>query len=440
MSKIILVLLKNGFFTRKNHRGESLTKSLQELGPSFIKLGQTLSVRPDIIGEKLANDLSQLQDKIPPFDINKARDTIEKELEGKINEIFETFDENPIAAASIAQVHKAVTKEGLKVAVKILRPDVEKRFKKDIKLFYAIAKFIKTFKKAQRLRPNAVVKVFEDSVKKELDLRMEAAAASELKENCKNDEGIFIPTVYWRYTSAKVLTTSWVDGIGISKTEELIKAGHNLEEITKRLSIAFLNQTYRDGFFHADIHPGNLFVNKNGEIAFIDFGIMGRLDYETKVFVAEILRGFINRDYAHVAKVHFQAGYVPKHKSELDFMLACRAIGEPIMGLASNEVSIAKLLSMLFKVTEDFEMQTQPQLILFQKTMVLVEGVGQKLYPSLNMWEHAEGWIKNWAKDNISLKARLKNDLKNSNDFLHDLPKIIRKIDDYLDYKLKSIT
>ena len=433
MLYILSVLILNGVFISNTNRGKRMSRAFKILGPSFIKFGQALSVRPDIVGTKIAEDLSDLQDKIPPFSSKKAISIIEKEMGKKIDELFSHFNEESVAAASIAQVHQAITIDGKQVAVKILRPNIEKDFKRDIKLFYSIAYFLKPFKKVKRLRPEAIVDVFADSVKKELDLRLEAASASELKENCANDDGIYIPNIYWNLTSQKVLVTEWINAIGINDKEKLLQAGLNLEKVTENLSIAFLNQSFRDGFFHADIHPGNLFVDNKGNIVPVDFGIMGRLDRRTRIFVAQILRGFLTGDYKHVAKVHFDAGYVPKHKSEQDFMLACRAIGQPIMGLPANQVSIARLLAMLFKVTEDFEMETQPQLLLLQKTMVLIEGVGQKLYPNVNMWQQAESWIKIWSKDNLSAEAFMKENAKELLSIMIDLPNKLKKIDLLID-------
>ncbi|MCE3231745.1 MAG: engA [Rickettsiaceae bacterium] len=436
--RIIAVLTFSGVFFTDKKRGKRLTKALKILGPSFIKLGQTLSVRPDLVGHEVAEALSDLQDNVPPFSSKKARKIIEKELGKTLEQLFSKFEKNAVAAASIAQVHKAVTLDGEKVAVKILRPNIERDFGKDIKLFYSIAHILKRFKKVKRLRPVAVVDVFANSVKKELDLRLEAASASELKENCAGDAEIYIPKIYWPLISRRILVTEWIDGAPIYDRDALIAAGHDLEILTERLSISFLNQSFRDGFFHADIHPGNIFVDSEGRIVPIDFGIMGRLDKQTRIYVAEILRGFLTGDYKHVARVHFDAGYVPAHKSEADFMLACRAIGEPIMGLPVSQVSIAKLLAMLFKVTEDFDMETQPQLLLLQKTMVLVEGVGQKLYPQVNMWQQAEGWIENWAKSNLGIEARLKDEAKQIFSMFIDLPKQLKKIDKVLNKVLED--
>jgi len=427
--RIFVVIFICMFTKTPRNRGEYLAKALEKLGPSFIKFGQALSVRGDVVGDEVAKSLSRLQDKMSPFSTKKAIATIEKELGSKLNDVFAEFEGKSVAAASIAQVHKGVTKDGEVVAIKILRPGIEKKFKRDIDLLYFVAKIISKFSTFKRLRLIEVIDVFADTVRKELDLRIEAACASELRENCKNDEAVYIPKVFWEYNARRVMVLEWVDGIPINDKEALLKAGHDLQVISERLAITFLNQTFRDGFFHADIHPGNLFVDKAGNIVQVDFGIMGSLDKKTRIYVAEILRGFLSGDYQHVAQVHFDAGYVNQDKSVHDFALACRAIGEPIMGLPANKVSIAKLLTLLFKVTEDFEMSTQPQLILLQKTMVLIEGVGQSLYPEANMWQMADGWIKEWAKNNLGPSAMLKDGLKDLLSIFKTLPQRLKELD-----------
>ncbi len=430
--RILATIIVCKFFCMPKNRGDYLANSLEKLGPSFIKFGQALSVRADVVGEDVASSLTRLQDKMPPFSTKQAIATIEKELGRKIDEIFAEFEGQPIAAASIAQVHKAVTKDGKTVAVKILRPGIEKKFKHDIALLYFVARIVSWIPACKRLRPIEVVDVFADTVKKELDLRMEAACASKLRKNCKDDTGIYIPKIFWEFSARRILVLEWVDGIPINDNEALLQAGHDLRIISEHLAVAFLNQAFRDGFFHADIHPGNLFVDKSGHIVPVDFGIMGVLDKNTRIFVAEILRGFLTGDYMHVAQVHFDAGYVGADKSVYDFALACCAIGEPIMGLPANKISIARLLTLLFKVTEDFDMRTQPQLLLLQKTMVLIEGVGQKLYPEVNMWQMTESWIQEWAKDNLGPSAHIKSGLKDLLSLLKTLPQRLKELDKFI--------
>ena len=412
---------------------EYQVKSLKRLGPSFVKLGQTLSVRPDIVGVKYAKALSKLQDKLPAFSGDVAKNIVQSELGMPIEEVFAEFSSQAIAAASIAQVHKAVTHQGDVVAVKVMRPYIRKQFERDIELLRGCASFLSYFPRYRRLKPREVVETFADSAKKELDMHMEAASASQLKENTIHDEGFYVPKVFWKWTTSSVLTMEWVDGIPIGQIDALKEAGHDLEAISRVLAISFFNQAYRDGFFHADIHPGNLFVNAQSQIVPVDFGIMGSFDRATRIYVAEILRGFLNADYMHVAKMHFDAGYIPKNQSIHDFALACRAIGEPIRGLSVGEISVGKLLTLLFKITESFQMETQPQLLLFQKNLVLVEGVGGALYPQVNMWKLAEPWIEEWAKHNITPKAKAKHMIDEFKEFARFMPERMHQIGAMLD-------
>lgn len=410
--------------------GECLAKALAVMGPSFIKLGQTLSTRADVVGDDIAADLAMLRDKLPPFPAAKAHEIIETELGKPLNQLFSFFEDTSVAAASIAQVHKAITVEGRHVAVKILRPGIEKAFARDIALFLWIARMIETLRPSlRRLKPMEVMKTFQHSVRLEMDLRFEAAAASELKENCRDDEGFYVPEVDWQRTSHRILTLEWVDGIPIDNRDALVASGHDPAKLAGQLAIIFFNQAYRDGYFHADLHPGNLFVNAKGDIVPVDFGIMGRLDKQTKIYVAEILRGFLKKDYQRVAQVHFTAGYVPSHQSMGDFQQACRSIGEPIVGLPLNKISIAHLLAQLFKITEDFEMETQPQLLLLQKTMVLVEGVGGILNPEANMWKLAEPWIERWAAQNLSPQAQLKDMAVHLATLVRNLPEQLNRLE-----------
>lgn len=436
---ILFHITRTGALWQAPGSAEKLCRALYLLGPSFVKMGQLMSVRPDIVGIELAQELTQLQDKVPPSPTAVARKSVERELGKPIEAVFTEFSDPAIAAASIAQVHKAKTLDGQDVAVKILRPNVEKSFQRDIAILYGLAKVLNRFKRFKRLKFIEVVQTLEKAVKTEMDFRLEAASGSELRERSVNDEGFYVPQIYWSMTSQSVLTMEWVNGIPINHKDELIAAGHDLKEIAKKLSCAFFNQSYRDGFFHADMHPGNLFVNPNGDIVPVDFGIMGRLNQETRLLVAEILRGFINADYEYVAEVHFQAGYVPANQSRGDFALACRAIGEPILGLPANQISIAKLLALLFKITEDFQMETQPQLLLFQKTMVMIEGVCQDLYPEVNLWQHAEPWIADWAKQNLGAKAHLKRSVQDITRLLKALPRTSARLDALLEYYIDKL-
>lgn len=430
LAKIIFILFKNlycflPFIPRflkiksKYRLGQKLSKSFEELGPVFIKFGQSLSTRADIIGINVAEDLSNLRDRLTPFPFEIARSTIEQEFHKKISELYLEFNPISIASASISQVHKAINYKGEYVAVKILRPGIEKAFGRDIRLFYYLAKLINRFQpNLRRLKLLEIIDTFVSTVKMEMDLRLEAAAADELKQNFLNDLAVYIPTIDWELTSRKVLTLEWIDAISIDNKEALINAGHNLKDLAAKLSICFFNQAYRDGFFHADLHHGNILVNQAGQLVFIDFGIMGRLNYDTRLYVAEILKGFLERDYLHVAKIHIKAGYVPKHQPVENFAQACRSIGEPIIGLPANQISVGKLLAQLFKITEDFEMETQPQLLLLQKTLIVVEGVGSSLDQEVNMWKLAEPWIKKWASKNLGIDMRTIQATKKFIDFI----------------------
>lgn len=436
---ITLLLLSSGcLFGQKKKRAKRLLHLLQRLGPSYIKLGQTLSVRPDIVGVEVAKELSNLQENIPPFASKKAVQLIEKETGAPLKESFAEFNETPVAAASVAQVHQAVTNDGKTVAVKLLRPGIAKAFQKDIRVFYMLASWFSLHKKAKRLRLKEVVAMFERTVHRELDLRMEAASASQLAQNCQHDAGVHIPAIHWSLTSQKMLTTEWVEGTNILDVDALKAQGISRRDVAKKLAINFFNQVYRDGFFHADTHPGNLMVDKQGRLVMVDFGIMGRLDEDTRIFVAKILHGFLVGDYDAVAKVHFDAGYVPANQKVEEFSIACRAIGEPILGLPASKVSIAKLLALLFRITEEFEMETQPQLLLLQKTMVLVEGIGAALYPEVNLWQLAEDWIQDWATENLSAKAEIKRKGRQMADQLASLPITLKKLQALVAYEYEQ--
>ncbi len=392
----------------------AISAALAELGPSWIKLGQFLATRPDIVGMERAVQLSELQDRLPPFSMQEAEREIEAGLGAPVGELFADFGP-PVAAASIAQVHKATTADGRAVAVKILRPGVEKRFEKDLEAFYFAARMVERFHApSRRLKPVEVVDTLAHSVRLEMDLRMEAAAMSEMAENTRDDPDFRIPQVDWQRTSRRILTTEWIDGVPLSDVAGLRAAGHDLERLADTVIQSFLRQTLRDGFFHADLHQGNLFVDAQGNLVVVDFGINGRLTpFERRVW-AEILHGFITRDYRRNAQVHFEAGYVPSHHSVEEFAQALRAIGEPIMGREADEISMGQLLGQLFKTTEKYDMATQPQLLMMQKTMVVVEGVARTLNPKLNMWDSAEPVVRDWIARHLGPAGRVSDAASNA--------------------------
>lgn len=406
--------------------GERLAAALHALGPSFIKLGQALSTRPDLVGEAIADDLANLQDRLPPSPGTAARRIVEAELGAPIDSLFSDFEDHAVAAASIAQVHHATTSDGRQVAVKVLHAGVEDAFAADVELFYWLAGLVERAQPAlRRLRPVEVVGIFADSVALEMDLRFEAAAASELRENLAGDEGFYIPEIDWQRTAQRVMTIERIEGIPIDEHDAIIEAGHDVDAVLEKASRAFFNMVFRDGFFHADLHPGNLFVNSEGDIAAVDFGIMGRLDRETRHYLAEMLLGFLTGDYARVARIHFEAGYVPADKSTEAFTQACRSIGEPIIGKPLNEISLGQLLAQLFQVTATFEMETQPQLLLLQKTMLLAESIGRRLNPEVNLWFLAQPLIETWVIDNLGPEAKLRDSVDDSVALFQRLPRLL---------------
>ncbi len=383
-----------------------LTRALNRLGPSYVKLGQFLATRPDVVGRRMADDLTALQDNVPAFGEEPARAEIRLAFGLPVEAVFAEFSP-PIAAASIAQVHRAVVVDPLsgerrQVAVKVLRPGVARRFARDLGGFYVAARLIERLvRPARRLKPLAIVDTLARSVALEMDLRLEAAALSEMAENIRDDKGFRVPSVDWERTAKGVLTMEWIEGRKLSDVAGIAADGHDGVRLAADLIQSFLRHAMRDGFFHADMHQGNLFVDPAGDIVAVDFGIMGRLGQKERRFLAEILYGFIRRDYRRVAEVHFEAGYVPAHHDVASFAQALRAIGEPLQGHTAAEISMARLLTQLFEVTELFQMETRPELIMLQKTMVVVEGVARTLDPHLNMWRTAEPVVGDWVARNL---------------------------------------
>jgi ubiquinone biosynthesis protein len=399
---------------KRNGPAENLRRALDRLGPTYVKFGQSLATRPDIVGVEAAANLAQLQDAMAPFDAALVPKLLDDALHEKAAELTDISP--PIAAASIAQVHRArVTRDGVSepVAVKILRPGIKDRFRRDLESYYSGAALAERWLPAlRRLRPTDVVKTLDRSARLELDLRLEAASISEMAENIKDDPDFVIPAVSWDHTAETVLTTSWVDGIPIRDIAALDAAGLDRKALARIVLQSFLKHAIRDGFFHADMHPGNLFADpRTGAVIAVDFGIMGRITRQERRFLADILYGFITRNYRMIAERHFEIGYVPKTQSVEDFALALRSIGEPLQGRTANDISMARVLGQLFVTTELFDMQARPELVLLQKSMVLVEGVARSLDPELDIWTLAEPVVGDFVRREAGPLGRLE-DLK----------------------------
>lgn len=404
--------------------------ALQAIGPAAIKFGQTLATRPDLVGEEAARDLLRLQDELPPVPFQAICDTLEAAFDKPLDDLFTEIEENPIGAASIAQVHRAVTTDGRTVAVKVLRPRIEEEFAKAIDTYeWAAAQIEGMGGELGRLRPRLVIETFKRWTARELDLRREAASASELAEGMAAEPDFLVPEIDWQRTTGRVLTIGWVEGIKISDREALIAAGHDTTQLAATLVRAFLRQAISEGFFHADLHQGNLFVLPDGKIEAIDFGIMGRVDRRARLWLAEILYGLITGNYRRVAEIHFEAGYVPAHHNVAEFASALRAVGEPIRGLPVKDISIGRMLDALFTITRDFDMPTQPHLLLLQKTMVMIEGVATSLDPDINMWETAKPFVSEWLRSELGPEAALADRIREDVATLLRLPEMVRRIE-----------
>jgi ubiquinone biosynthesis protein len=392
---------------------ERLTRALNRLGPTYVKFGQSLATRPDIVGVEIARELAVLQDAMPPFDAALVPGLLAEALGEKAADLTELSP--PIAAASIAQVHKAMLRDGLgrarPVAIKVLRPGIRRRFLADLESYYAAARLAERWVPlTRRLRPTDVVQTLEHSARLELDLRLEAAAISEFAENIKNDEGFSLPEISWDHTAETVLTTSWIEAIPIRDVAAIEAAGLNRRELARKVLQSFLRHAIRDGYFHADMHPGNLFADpRTGSVVAVDFGIMGRISRRERRFLADVLYGFLTRNYRSMAERHFEIGYVPANQSIDDFALALRAIGEPLHGRTARDISMAKVLGQLFATTELFNMQTRPELVLLQKSMVQVEGVARSLDPDLDVWTISEPVIGDFVRREAGPLGRLED-------------------------------
>ncbi|GMM92341.1 2-polyprenylphenol 6-hydroxylase [Qipengyuania sp. MTN3-11] len=406
--------------------------AFRAIGPAAIKLGQTLATRPDIVGEEAARNLLSLQDDLPPVPFAQIRASMEAAFEAPLETLFASIDPVPVGAASIAQVHKGVTTEGREVAIKVLRPGIRERFARDIATYEWAAAHLEALgsDEARRLRPQLVIANFKRWTNRELDLRREAASASELAEHMVGTQKYRIPAIDWDRTNGRVMTVEWVDGIKISNVEALVVAGHDLPDLAERLVLAFLKQAISAGFFHADMHQGNLFVQADGTIVAIDFGIMGRIDRRARQWLAEILYGLTTGNYRRVAEIHFEAQYVPSHHSVDEFATALRAVGEPMRGKPVSELSVGQMLDGLFAITRDFDMQTQPHLLLLQKTMVMVEGIATQLNPQINMWDVSAPFVRAWIRDELGPEAALADRIRTDTETLLRIPALVRRLEE----------
>ncbi|MBL4618991.1 MAG: 2-polyprenylphenol 6-hydroxylase [Marinicaulis sp.] len=417
-----------GAHSKGKRPGERLASAFEKLGPAYVKLGQFMATRPDIIGFELAADLGRLQDKMPPFSDAAARKEVEAAFGKSADDLFAEFSP-PIAAASIAQAHRAKLHGGRVVAVKILRPKIERIAQNEFRAFSRAARAIEAVSKtARRMEPVRFIETLKDSAAIELDLRMEAGAASELAENLKSEADIRIPEVIWPLSARRVLTIEWIDGTPIGDIKALDERGVDRKALAQLVISIFLKQALHTGFFHADMHQGNLIIDMQGRLAMVDFGIMGRLDEEARHTFAEIIYGFITRNYRRTAEVHFSAGYVTDAHSVEAFAQALRAVGEPLFGKNAANVDMSRVLQQLFDVTALFDMHLRPELLLLQRTMVTVEGVARMLDPEIDMWEAATPTVRSYINDMIGPKAhaeKLKSAALKALEIAPQLPKYV---------------
>ena len=422
------------FFIGKNNTEFNLGKSFYEilnyLGPAFVKLGQGLATRPDLIGVELASELSLLQDRMEPFTINEVKKIFLNETGKYPENLFKSFDEKAIAAASIAQVHKAINKDGKKLAIKILRPGIEKAILRDIDFFKWVANLVSSFdKNFLHLRLIKAVDLFKEITIDEMDLRLEAAAADELRQNFIKDERFYIPKIDWSLTSKKILVLEWVSGDKINDVKGLVSSGHNIKTITSHAAEAFFLQVFRDGFFHADMHPGNIFINSEGKLVPVDFGIMGRLKISDRIFLAKLLKAILDKNFDEVAKLHIDNGMLPANTSISGFAQAVRSISTPILDKELGQISLGNLLGQLFSMANKWQINIQPQFLLLQKTMVMAEGVGRQISPETNMWEMSRPMISEWLTSQKFRNEQFQEILSDIALAAHKIPKIIEKLE-----------
>ena len=394
-------------------RGERLRLALEELGPIFVKFGQALSTRRDLLPEDIADELAKLQDRVPPFPSDVALATIEAALGGPVATFLDEFESAPLAAASIAQVHGAKLKDGTEVVVKVLRPGMHEVIRRDIDVLHALAQLADRYwEGSRRLRPREVVQEYEKTIFDELDLMREAANAAQLKRNFAGSSLLYVPHVYWDLCRTNVMVMERIHGIIISQIEELRSRGTNFAKLAEHGVEIFFTQVFRHNFFHADMHPGNIFVQiddpENPRYAAVDFGIVGTLQERDQHYLAENFLAFFDRDYHRIAALHIESGWVPRTTRVDELESAVRTVCEPIFNKPLAEISFAQVLLRLFDTARRFDMQVQPQLILLQKTLLNIEGLGRQLYPQLDLWKTAQPVLRAWMRERISPRTLLK--------------------------------
>ena len=425
----ILNFLIAGSKARKD-AGQALCEALQALGPGFIKFGQALATRADLIGPELASALGQLQDRLPPFSGKKAIQIIEETSQKSVSELFADFNETAVAAASIAQVHKARLPDGRIVAVKILRPGIAHQMRRDVRFFRAMARLAEAVAPGlRRLKLVTAVQQFEHISDIELDLRMEAAAGNRLAENMAGDKGIRIPFIDLERTNSHMLVIEWIDGIRIDNVSALKAAGHDISKITEAAATSFFNQVFRDGYFHADMHPGNIFVTADGLLVPIDFGIMGQLDFADRLFLARLLDAILNRNYDEVARLHYDAGMLDDTVSLAAFSQSLRSVADPVLGKALGDISLGLVLGQILQISARFEISIQPQFNLLQKTMMMAEGVARSLNPAADMWNFARPLASSWIGSEDTIRAQIERALSDMRQLYLKLPKLIKKLE-----------
>ena len=417
---------------RKEPRGERIRKALEDLGPIFVKFGQILSTRQDLLPPDIGEELSKLQDKVPPFADQQARQLIEQSLGQSIEDIFSEFSASPLASASVAQVHTATLHTGEDVVVKVLRPGIDKIIDADVALLYTLAELAnKYWKEGKRLKPLEVVQEFDHTIHDELDLVREAANASQLRRNFAGSDQLYVPDVYWDYTRQNVMVMERIYGTPIGKIDVLRERGVDLKLLAERGVEIFFAQVFRDNFFHADMHPGNIFASDDAKYLAVDFGIMGSVTVADQRYLAENFLAFFQRDYFRVAQLHIESGWVPKHTRVDEFESAIRAVCEPIFEKPLKEISYGHLLLRLFQTARRFDMEVQPQLVLLQKTLLNIEGLGRQLYPDLDLWQTAKPYLEDWYKETLGPKAtfkKLKEHLPIMGEKLPELPEMIYQV------------